>query len=882
MSGERKVNGSYRRNGVLGLLSTLVPSSEREDWRQEWEGELGALSVGNAASAWARTRVLSAAAEDAMRLSFRRIQPGAWAQDVRFALRTIRTRPAYACAAMLTFALGIGANVAIFTVINAYVLRPFPIEEPDRIVWLEGLKEGRQGAVSAPDFLDWRDRARAFEDLVAVHQWSATLTEMDRPLRVTRALVTPGFFRLIGVQPMLGRSFSEDEGMVGNERVAILSHDLWFGVYGSDPGVIGETVVLDGVRSTIVGVLPPGFLLPPFTSQVWAPLAFTQETLEHRGRHNLRVIGRLSEGVGLPTAQAEMDVIGESLASSYPLSNEGWGVQVRGLHDVVVASSSGSLWVLFGGVGFVLLIACVNVASLTVARGAGRQQELAVRVALGASRGRLLSRLLTESLLLALVGGALGVAVAYLALGPIEALVPASLASVGVLSLDWRVLGFALVASGVTGLASGALPGLQLSTVAGSGGAVAGRLRTKSGYARVRGGLVVAEFALAMILLVGAGLFLRSLSNLYSVDLGLDPQGVTTFGLTFPDADYVEPAEVIAGLNGVLAQLEEQGGFAQVAATSHLPLSGARLASSVQLDGDTEQMGTNSPHAAIKVITPGYFELLGIPLVEGRLLSRDDDDAGELAVVINQYAAERYWPGESAVGRLIAYTQDEREEPVQRRIVGVIGDIRWAGPQRDPTEELYQTHLQTTEVWRWFGRGMSVLVRQERGAPLTLIDAQTLVADVDPDLPVVRFRSLDSVLDSSVAAPRFQGTLLGLFAWLALLLAAVGTYSVMAFSVRQRTREIGIRVAVGADRGAVMQSVMFSGARLALTGTAVGTVGALILSRFVSSLLWGVGGTDPLTYVVVAGLLGAVTLLACFVPARRAARVDPVVALRTE
>ncbi len=391
----------------------------------------------------------------------------------------------------------------------------------------------------------------------------------------------------------------------------------------------------------------------------------------------------------------------------------------------------------------------------------------------------------------------------------------------------------------------------------------------------MRGGLVVAEFALAMILLVGAGLFVRSLSNLYSVDLGLDPQGVTTFSLTFPDADYVEPPEVIAGLDGILERFDVQGGFDEVAATSHLPLSGARLGSSVQLGGDTEQMGTNSPHAAIKVVTPGYFELLGIPLVEGRFLNRDDDAAGELAVVINQYAAERYWSGESAVGRLIAYTENEEEQPVQRRVVGVIGDVRWAGPQRDPTEELYQTHLQTTEVWRWFGRGMSFVVRERKGAPLT-------VADVDPDLPIVRFRSLSDVLDSSVAAPRFHGTLLGLFAWLALLLAAVGTYSVMAFSVRQRAREIGIRVAVGADRGAVMQSVMLSGARLALTGTAVGAVGALILSRFISSLLWGVGGADPLTYVVVAGLLGAVTLLVCFVPATRAARVDPVVALRAE
>ena len=871
-----------RPDRLLDFLGTLVPDSEREEWLREWRGELGA-SVGEQPRS--RAKLLLAAAEDALRLRLRlrRVGLGPWVQDLRFALRTMRTRPGYSLTVLLTFALGIGANVAIFTVINAYVLRPLPVEEPSRLVWLSDYKEGRTGFVSAPDFVDWREQSRSLEDLVAVQQWSGTLTELERPLRVPRAHVTPGFFDLIGVQPMIGRAFAEEEGLEGNERVALLSYDLWSAAYGSDPAVVGKSVVFDGVHNTIVGVLPHGFLIPPFTaSQIWFPLAFSEETLSVRGRHNLRVIGRLASGVSQEEAQAEMDVIAEGLSRAYPLSNEGWGIQVRGLHETVLGTNAGSLWMLFGGVGFVLLIACVNVAGLNVARGAGRRRELAVRVALGASRVRLLSQLLTENLLLAFAGGAIGVTVAYLSLDAIEALVPTSLARVGVLSIDGTILAFAALVSAVIGIASGLLPGLRFSMAAEGSGGMADRLHTRTSDSTIGSGLVVAEFAMAMILLVGAGLFVRSLANLYSVDLGLEPDGITTFSVTFPPADYEGPSDVITGLDRVLESLAPEPGVGGVAATSHLPLSGARLSSSVQLDGDIGEMGTNSPGAAIKVVTPGYFETLGVPLLEGRFLTDDDDQSAEHTVVINQAAAERFWPGESPMGRLLAYTEDAEGAPVQRRVVGVVGDIRWAGPQRDATEEIYQTHLQTTEVWRWFGRGMSLLVKEDGGGALTLSGTQSLVSEVDPNLPVVSFRPLREVLDGSVAAPRFQSTLLTLFAVLALVLVAVGTYGVMAYSVRQRTREIGVRVAIGADRTAVMRSVLLDGARLAVTGTLLGAVGALVLSRFISSLLWGIGGDDPSTYAVVAGLLCGVTLLACYVPARRAARVDPIVALRAD
>jgi putative ABC transport system permease protein len=575
-----------------------------------------------------------------------------------------------------------------------------------------------------------------------------------------------------------------------------------------------------------------------------------------------------------------MDVVAEGLARAYPQSNEGWGIRVQELREQVLGGSAGSLWMLFGGVGLVLLIACVNVASLMVARGAGRKQELAVRVALGASRGQLLRQLLTENLLLALVGGALGVGVAYLGLEPMKALMPSSLADIGVLSIDRGVLAFALLVSAVTGLVSGAIPGFRLSGSALSGGRIVGVLRKRPGGFGARSGLVVAEFALAMILLVGAGLFVRSLANLYSVDLGFEPSGTTTFGLTFPTADYRAPEEVVAGLDAVLARFAAD--VEAIAATSHLPLAADRLSSSLQLDGDKEEMSTNSPFAAIKVVSPGYFELLGIPLIEGRFLNDDDDFSSEPAVVINESAARRFWPSESAVGRVLAYTEDAEGAPVERRVVGVVGDILWAGPQGEATEEVYQSHRQTTEVWQWSARTMSFVARAGRGETLSLSRAQGMVSEIDPNMPVVAFRPYGEIVDGNVAAPRFQGALLGLFAALALFLAAVGTYSVMAFSVRQRTREIGVRLAVGADRAEVMASVLLDGAKLALVGVAVGTLGALLLSRLISSLLWGVGGSDPLTYVVVAAVLSGVTLLASYVPARRASCVDPMVALRDE
>ncbi len=806
-------------------------------------------------------------------------------QDVRFAARSLRLNPGYAGIALLTLAVGIGANAAIFSVVNAYLLRPLPLEEPNRIISLSKVKDGNTGPTSAPNFLDYREQSSSFEDLVGIQLWATTLTGVDTPRRLSLAMVTPGFFQVLGAQPTLGRGFVSEESIEGQRRSVVLSHEAWSSSFGSDVTVLGRSVLLNGESYELVGVAPRGLRVPPFTSDVYVPLAFADDALDARGRNNIFVLGRLADGASMASASAEMDVIAQGLSDTYPRANEGWGIRLEELHTFAVGSSPRGLWMLLGAVGLVLLIACVNVASLTVARGAARSRELAVRVALGASRARLLRQLLGESILLALLGGAMGVGLAYALLDPIVSLVPARVSGLGEVSIDSQVLLFTLGVSVLTGLLSGLTPAYRMSGLASASqgpSGVAERLTNRGGSERVRDTLVVSEFALAMVLLVGAGLFIRSLSNLYSVDLGVDHEGVTSFQVSFADAEYPAPADVTLGVDRLLEELAARPEVKLAAATSHLPLSGARLSSSVLLEAGPQEHSVNSPSAAIKVVTPGYFSAMGIPLLTGRLLTWDDEPGGELVVVVNRTAAESLWPGEEPIGEWISYAEDADEQPIRRRVVGVIGDVHFAGPSRPATSEIYQSHRQTIEVWRWFGRGMSYVARTRDGSTLELRAVQETLASVDPNLPVVGLSSLTEVLDTSVATRRFQGTLVGLFAGLALLLAAVDTYGVMAFSVRQRTREIGIRVAMGAQRQTLLRSVLSDGLRLAAIGTVVGAIGAAAVSRSVSSLLWGVEGTDPMTYVSVAAVLAGATVMATLVPALRASRIDPVVALRAE
>lgn len=874
-----------RESRLLEALGRLVPGDERSEWVREWSAELEhartAQALGGRRQRW--RRYLSAG-EDALRLRLRKIPLPASLQDVRLAGRSLRRNPGYTIVALLTLTLGIGANIAIFTVVNAYILRPLPLPEADRVLVVLGMTGDRISGVSAPDYHDWKEQAASFSSMAAMHRFGVTLTGGEAPLRLRHARVSPAFFELAGVPPLHGRTFTTEEATLGNDRVAVVSHDLWRTAFGADPDIVGTSIMLDGEPHTLVGVMPDSFRFPPMGDKIWRPLAFTEADLQHRGRHSLWVFGRLAEGVAEAEAAAEMDVIASNLEEAFPDTNNGQTVRVRNLHEFALDGSGRGVFMLFGAAAFVLLIACANVANLTLTRGASREQEIAIRTALGASRSRIVGQLLAESLVLSVVGGALGLAVAYVSLDLIESMVPQSLARVGSLTLDAGVLLFAAAVASVTGIGSGLIPSLRVTGGSTNGFALSGVatfLRGRGTARRARNAMVVAEFAMAVVLLVGAGLFLRSIERLYAADLGLDTSEAVAFGLVFPQADYPDPADVTEAVTSVLERLEAERVVAAVAGVSQLPLTGRGLTSGLLIEGGAPVINADSPSGNLRMVSPGYFELLGIRLTMGRTFSEDDDENAPRVVLINQAAASRYWGAEDPIGKWLSFT-DVDGEPEHRLVVGVTADVRQSGPDGAVFPQVYLPHRQTGEVWAWNGAAMSFVMRPPPGRVVGIEPLRRAIAAVDPNLPINSLRSLESMVGFTVASARFNSALLAGFSALALLLAVVGIYGVMSFSVRQRTREIGVRVAIGANRSDVMRKVVLDGVRLASVGTALGVLGALGLSRLVRSMLFEVSASDPVTYVGVVLVLASVTVGACLVPALRASRVDPVEALRAE
>jgi putative ABC transport system permease protein len=798
-------------------------------------------------------------------------------QDLRFSLRTLLKRPGFTVVAMLTLGLGIGANTAIFTVVNGVLLRPLPYPEPDRLVQVHDI-DARQNIsesnVSPANFADWRDQNRVFESIAAYRTSGFDLTAADPPERLPGAAVSASFFSVLGVKPALGRTFSAEEDQPAGAHLIVISHALWQRRFGGEANIIGRTLLLNSGQCTVIGVMPPEFKFPE-QAQLWAPIAFSLAELSQRGSHYNWAIARLKPGIPLDQAQADMNAIARHLEQQYPETNKGRGVRLVLLHEQLVGPVRLALLVLLGAVGLVLLIACANVANLTLARAASRYREIAIRLALGARRWRIIRQLLTESLMLSLVGGALGVALAFWTNDLLQSILPADLPRRSEIRTDFAVLGFAFLISALTGVLFGVMPAFQGSNLnlieslkEGGRLSVAGSLRRWT-----RQVFVVCEVALALVLVIGSGLMIKSLLRLQSVDPGFNPENVLTGQLNLPAARYSDPSQQINFYQQVLQRTQTLPGVQAAGLVTTLPMSGANIILTLGIEGRPPAPPGQRPRTGYNAVSPDYFRAMGTPLRHGRFFTdRDARDAAPV-VIVNESFVWEFFPSEDPIGKhiIIGYGT-----PVPRQIVGVVGDVRHFGLDIDTRPEVYTPYQQIS--WSF----MTLVVRaasNPRGLVRTL---QHQIRSVDKDQVLSRVRLMEELVSESVAAPRFRTLLVGLFAGLALVLAAIGVYGVMAYAVTQRTHEIGIRMALGADRRTVMMLILRQATLLTLTGIGIGLAGAWALARLISDLLFGVGANDPLTFVGVPLLLMGVALGASLIPAYRATKVDPMVALRYE
>ncbi len=814
---------------------------------------------------------------------------GTLIQDLKYGLRMLAKNPGFTAVAVITLALGIGANTAIFTVVNAVLLRPLPFKLPDRLVRVgeTDLHDAPSiGEVSYPNFLDWRVQNHVFESMAAFHSSSFTLARADEPVLLAGAVVSADLFSLLGVTPTLGRDFLPEEDQPaggGRGRSVILSYHCWQSRFGTDPRIVGRTIDLDSKSFTIVGVMPNGFKYPISADPVelWTTFAVDAEgagnkppaTAERSTRY-LSVIARLKPNVTLTRARADMAAVARNLEQAYPGPNSSTGAWLIPELNAVGGDRRSTLLVLFGTVAFVLLIACANVANLLLTRTAARHKEIAIRAALGASRPRFVGQVLTETLLLWAVGGSLGVALSVWATEALVKLSPHSIPRLVQASVDLPVLIFALVMSLLTGLLFGLAPALQTSRTEitdslKEGGTLGGNRRNP-----VRGALVVLESALAFVLLAGAGLMIQSLSHLSKVDPGFDSHNVLTLRFDLPSARY-SAAQRVAFYRQLLSHVQVLPGVSAVAGVEPLPLSNEGMACSFEIQGRPTPKGTYFNTDFITV-TPDYFRTMRIPLLSGRGFTARDELTSPPVVIVNETLARRFFPSDEPLGKRIkpAISNGYKEAPL-REIVGLVADVRARGLTQASEPQVYVPQAQSPMV-------MTVVVRTMMDPRGVIDTVRRQVAALDRELPLYDVLTLNQYLAIAVAEPRFNTLLLGLFAGLAVVLAAVGLYGVISYSAVQRSHEIGVRMALGAQRLDVLRLIIGQGMTLALTGVAVGLAGALVLTRVLSSLLYGVRATDPATLIVVSLLLSGVALLASYIPARRATKVDPMVALRYE
>ena len=801
--------------------------------------------------------------------------------DLIYATRMLRKNRGFAAAAIVTLALGIGANTAIFSVCYAVLFKPLPYAEPDRLVMLwEDMGRGQLATVSPANFVDWRAESRSFTGMAAIRTGSFILGGQREAARLASASVSADFFSVLGAGFTLGRGFLSEEDRPGQDRVVILSHRVWQERFGADRSIAGRTIILNDNGYTVVGVLPAGFQFgsnpADFQSRsqadLWVPLALDPQKLS-RGTHPLRVIARLEPGVDLARAQAELNVMGANLARVYPEDNRDKGISAIPLAEQVTATVRVALQALLGTVGLVLLLACANVANLLLSRAAARQREMAVRVALGAGRARLAQQLLTESLLLAGLGGVAGFALAGAAVTALSPHLPADLSRAVGAAVDARMLLFTVMISLATGVLFGLGPLFGTRHVH-AAESLKQNNRTASGpQSRLRNVLAVAQIAIAIVLLVGAGLMAKSFRALLHVEPGFRAESILTAQLSLPRSGYPDNPAIAAFERELAERLLARPDIQSVGFASYLPLGGSDNGWAFRIEGRPPLPTGVFNFAKYRPVSPGYFETIGIPVVRGRSFTPADTREAPWVVAINSAMARRYWGAEDPIGKRLRFAG-----PAWRTVVGVVGDVLHEGLDGKTSPEMYMPVEQAANI----ESGPTIVLRTAADAGAAAAELRAMAAAIDRAVPVDRIAPMDQLIAGSVAQPRFRAVILAAFSLLALMMASIGIYGVMNYLVVQRTREFGIRLSVGATRRDVLRLVLGRAAVLIAAGTCIGLAGAMLLVRFIAKLLFGTTPLDPLTFAAVPVLLASVALAACYIPARRATRIDPMVALRYE
>ncbi len=801
--------------------------------------------------------------------------------DLRYALRTLRKSPGFASMAVLCIALGVGVTTTIFSAVNGILIRPLPYPEPEQLVsvYARYAARGEHGVnISFPDYISWRDENRTFAHL-GMWSWNTlALSGEGEPERIEGAQVTANLFPLLGVRPILGRVFTDEEDRPGAGKVLLLGYGLWQRRFAGDREIVGRQVVVDGVPHTVVGVMPRNFAFPE-RGQAWTPFAIDAAKEGRGNRYFAGALGRLRPGVRLAEARSDLAIISSRLQRAYSRDNFGWDAEALTLREDQVGDLRKPLLLFLGAVGFVLLIACANVANLMLARAASRQREIAIRVAVGAGRGRLVRQILTESMVIAALGGAVGVLIASFGVDLLKLGFPGDIPGyIAALEIDRTVLAFTVLLSGVTGMVFGLAPALRASRVELSPSLKEGTRGAGDtvGRSRLRGALVVAEVALSLVLMIGASLLIRSYRALETTNIGFDSKGILSVRMSLPDVKYAAPAKRVAFYDALLARVRALPGVASAGAAQGIPFSGWDVQGDFTIEGRPAPKQGEEFVSHYQTVTPDYFKAIGVPLLRGRWIADTDRDTSVRVGVINETFAKRAFAGEDPIGKRVHFGGPDSKDP-WITIVGIARDYRHYRLPQPMGPAMYASYF--TDAYR----SQTLAIRTSLAEPLALAAAvRGAIREVDADVPAYQVQTFEQVLSRSLWRQRLQGQVLGVFAVMALLLATVGIYGVISYTVAQRTREIGLRMALGASRSHVLALVVGQGARLAMLGVAIGIAGALALSHVVAGMLYGVQPTDLVTFIGVPAVLAAVAVVASYVPALRATKLDPVVALRNE